>query len=171
MNFTKKSRTKLHCSWAWNAICKHYVHSMLQSFMWFSFQWSDIVFERQLPPNLDDLALHKLLSFDVQCEFQVHGPRYNLLLLFLHQSKLLQLILSVYVEKFKWCKLLAIDYRTWYNAKHSSSFVNLQASSCSSPRLHIGGHSSLLLFGLAYQGKDIMFKFIIKYNSLKDFGP
>jgi hypothetical protein len=25
--------------------------------------------------------------------------------------------------------------------------------------------------GLAYQGKDIVFRFIIKYNSLKDFGP
>jgi hypothetical protein len=25
--------------------------------------------------------------------------------------------------------------------------------------------------GLAYQGKDIVFKFIIKYNSLRDFGP
>jgi hypothetical protein len=25
--------------------------------------------------------------------------------------------------------------------------------------------------GLAYQGKDIMFKFIIEYSSLRDFGP
>jgi hypothetical protein len=25
--------------------------------------------------------------------------------------------------------------------------------------------------GLAYQGKDIVFKFIIEYNSLRDFGP
>jgi hypothetical protein len=25
--------------------------------------------------------------------------------------------------------------------------------------------------GLAYQGKDIVFKFIIKYSSLRDFGP
>jgi hypothetical protein len=25
--------------------------------------------------------------------------------------------------------------------------------------------------GLAYQGKDIVFKFIIEYSSLKDFGP
>ncbi len=25
--------------------------------------------------------------------------------------------------------------------------------------------------GLAYQGKHIVFKFIIEYNSLRDFGP
>jgi len=27
------------------------------------------------------------------------------------------------------------------------------------------------LFGLAYQGKDIVFRFIIQYSSLMDFGP
>jgi hypothetical protein len=34
-------------------------------------------------------------------------------------------------------------------------------------------NSNLLLFvGLAYyQGKDIVFRFIIKYSSLRDFGP
>jgi len=26
-------------------------------------------------------------------------------------------------------------------------------------------------FGLAYQGKDIVFRFIIQYRSLMDFGP
>jgi hypothetical protein len=26
-------------------------------------------------------------------------------------------------------------------------------------------------FGLAYQGKDIVFRFIIEYSSLMDFGP
>jgi hypothetical protein len=26
-------------------------------------------------------------------------------------------------------------------------------------------------FGLAYQGKDIGFRFIIEYRSLRDFGP
>ncbi len=26
-------------------------------------------------------------------------------------------------------------------------------------------------FGIAYQGKDIVFRFIIKYNSLTNFGP
>jgi len=25
--------------------------------------------------------------------------------------------------------------------------------------------------GLAYQGKDILFRFIIEYSSLRDFGP
>jgi hypothetical protein len=25
--------------------------------------------------------------------------------------------------------------------------------------------------GLAYEGKDIVFRFIIEYNSLRDFGP
>jgi hypothetical protein len=29
----------------------------------------------------------------------------------------------------------------------------------------------LFVVGLAYQGKDIVFRFIIEYNSLKDFGP
>jgi hypothetical protein len=28
-----------------------------------------------------------------------------------------------------------------------------------------------LFFGLAYQGKDIVFRFIIEYSSLMDFGP
>jgi len=28
-----------------------------------------------------------------------------------------------------------------------------------------------LFVGLAYQGKDIMFPFIIEYSSLRDFGP
>jgi hypothetical protein len=27
------------------------------------------------------------------------------------------------------------------------------------------------LVGLAYQGKDIVFRFIIRYSSLRDFGP
>jgi hypothetical protein len=27
-----------------------------------------------------------------------------------------------------------------------------------------------LLFGLAYQGKDIVFRFIIEYSRLRDFG-
>jgi hypothetical protein len=27
------------------------------------------------------------------------------------------------------------------------------------------------IFGLAYQGKNLVFIFIIKYNSLRDFGP
>jgi hypothetical protein len=32
--------------------------------------------------------------------------------------------------------------------------------------------SFLLLFvGHAYQGKDIVFRFIIEHNSLRDFGP
>jgi hypothetical protein len=32
-------------------------------------------------------------------------------------------------------------------------------------------HISFLFVGLAYQGKDIVFKFIIKYSSLMDFAP
>jgi len=27
------------------------------------------------------------------------------------------------------------------------------------------------IFGLAYQGKDIVFRFIIEYSNLMDFGP
>ncbi len=30
---------------------------------------------------------------------------------------------------------------------------------------------ALQLFGFAYQGKDIVFRFIIEYSSLRDFGP
>jgi hypothetical protein len=30
---------------------------------------------------------------------------------------------------------------------------------------------SYKIFGLAYQGKYIVFRFIIEYSSLKDFGP
>jgi hypothetical protein len=29
----------------------------------------------------------------------------------------------------------------------------------------------LVFFGLAYQGKDIVFRFIIEYGSLMNFGP
>jgi hypothetical protein len=32
-------------------------------------------------------------------------------------------------------------------------------------------HCSTSFVGLAYQGKDIMFRFIIEYSSLRDFGP
>jgi hypothetical protein len=33
-------------------------------------------------------------------------------------------------------------------------------------------HSIYLFIGLAYyQGKDIVFRFIIEYSSLRDFGP
>jgi hypothetical protein len=28
-----------------------------------------------------------------------------------------------------------------------------------------------MFIGLAYQGKDIVFRLIIEYNSLRDFGP
>jgi hypothetical protein len=31
--------------------------------------------------------------------------------------------------------------------------------------------SSPHFVGLAYQGKDIVFRFIIEYSSLRDFGP
>jgi hypothetical protein len=34
-----------------------------------------------------------------------------------------------------------------------------------------GAHTSLPFVGLAYQGKDIVFRFIIEYSSLRDFGP
>jgi hypothetical protein len=27
------------------------------------------------------------------------------------------------------------------------------------------------IFGLVYQGKDIVFTFIVEYSSLRDFGP
>jgi hypothetical protein len=29
----------------------------------------------------------------------------------------------------------------------------------------------MFFVGLAYQGKDIVFRFIIEYSSLRDFGP
>ncbi len=32
-------------------------------------------------------------------------------------------------------------------------------------------NSSDFVVGLAYQGKDIVFRFIIEYSSLRDFGP
>ncbi len=31
--------------------------------------------------------------------------------------------------------------------------------------------TNTLFFGLAFQGKDIVFRFIIEYSSLMDFGP
>jgi hypothetical protein len=32
-------------------------------------------------------------------------------------------------------------------------------------------HFSVYFVGLAYQGKDIVFRFIVVYSSLRDFGP
>jgi hypothetical protein len=32
-------------------------------------------------------------------------------------------------------------------------------------------HKYIKLIALAHQGKDIVFRFIIEYNSLRDFGP
>jgi hypothetical protein len=39
--------------------------------------------------------------------------------------------------------------------------------------IECGGRGSRPFFivGLAYQGKDIVFRFIIEYSSLRDFGP
>jgi len=47
---------------------------------------------------------------------------------------------------------------------------------CHDSCLFYGGFISALSFsfvvvGLAYQGKDIVFRFIIEYSSLRDFGP
>jgi hypothetical protein len=36
--------------------------------------------------------------------------------------------------------------------------------------MSMSGYGSTV-FGLAYQGKDIVFRFIILYSSLRDFGP
>ncbi len=43
-------------------------------------------------------------------------------------------------------------------------------------KLYMNKHLCVLCFtkifiGLAYQGKDIVFSFIIEYSSLRDFGP
>jgi hypothetical protein len=32
-------------------------------------------------------------------------------------------------------------------------------------------HCPSVFIGLAYQGKDIVFRFIVEYSSLRDFGP
>ncbi len=36
---------------------------------------------------------------------------------------------------------------------------------------HVNSRSNRLFIGLAYQGKDIVFRFIIEYSSLRDIGP
>jgi hypothetical protein len=36
---------------------------------------------------------------------------------------------------------------------------------------HVGLVGFACFFGLAYQGKDIVFRFIIEYTGLRDFGP
>jgi hypothetical protein len=39
---------------------------------------------------------------------------------------------------------------------------------------HIGSshlESAIFIFGLAYQGKDIVFRFMIEYSNLMDFSP
>jgi hypothetical protein len=48
--------------------------------------------------------------------------------------------------------------------KRMHSYKNL-------PYNKIGHTSPLIFIGLAYQGKDIVFRFIIEYSSLRDFGP
>jgi hypothetical protein len=41
------------------------------------------------------------------------------------------------------------------------------------PMSYLGGlnQEELVFIGLDYQGKDIMFRFVIEYSSLMDFGP
>jgi hypothetical protein len=48
--------------------------------------------------------------------------------------------------------------------EYGSSFL----STCG---LHVGVSVNIFVVGLAYQGKDIVFRFIIEYTSLRDFGP
>jgi hypothetical protein len=40
-----------------------------------------------------------------------------------------------------------------------------------SPKTNCLAHFSTNFVGLAYQGKDIVYRFIIEYSSLRDFGP
>jgi hypothetical protein len=37
--------------------------------------------------------------------------------------------------------------------------------------LHVGVSVNIFVVDLAYQGKDIVFRFIIEYSSFRDFGP
>jgi hypothetical protein len=37
--------------------------------------------------------------------------------------------------------------------------------------MKVQGMRPNVFVGLAYQGKDIVFRFIIEYSSLRDFGP
>jgi hypothetical protein len=39
------------------------------------------------------------------------------------------------------------------------------------PKTNCLAHFSTNFVGLAYQGKDIVYRFIIEYSSLRDFGP
>jgi hypothetical protein len=48
----------------------------------------------------------------------------------------------------------------------SSTMGRTQAEMCVHAFLHTYDFA-----GLAYQGKDIVFRFIIEYSSLMDFGP
>jgi hypothetical protein len=38
-------------------------------------------------------------------------------------------------------------------------------------RHYTKGSTTISFIGLAYQGKDIVFRFIIEYSSFRDFGP
>jgi hypothetical protein len=49
-----------------------------------------------------------------------------------------------------------------------NSYRNYQSGRIHRP-YNISDQSSFI--GLAYQGKDIVFRFIIEYSSLRDFGP
>ncbi len=51
-----------------------------------------------------------------------------------------------------------------YAECNKSSMCNRDFQTCSCMLL-------VNFVGLAYQGKDIVFRFIIEYSSLKDFGP
>jgi hypothetical protein len=54
------------------------------------------------------------------------------------------------------------------------STLNVEVWSYSGTRVLIvlhNGERSLVFIGLAYQGKDIVFRFNIEYSGLRDFGP
>jgi hypothetical protein len=54
----------------------------------------------------------------------------------------------------------------------SLSVTQLGCGRMEGPKVELGKIWAITFVGLAYQGKkDIVFRFIIEYSSLRDFGP
>jgi len=114
-----------------------------------------------LPSSLSTVAMDKGLGYSFQPPFFLWVENGSPLSTHRFDGSLVPLHSSLH-RTLQWVDVLSPD--------HSIGF-------CKSSIFNIISHVKLLfqwvsvLLAFAYQGKDIVFKFIIEYSSLRDFGP
>ncbi len=68
--------------------------------------------------------------------------------------------------------IVITNHLVWYRLKWLFKFWEKMVVVQNSKKLvKIGYHTNGSFIGLAYQGKHIVFRFIMEYSSLRDFGP